>query len=274
MHKWIITAVLALCGTAAAAQTAEAPQWQWEKLGKGIEYSATQTGLFGRTAYITAVRYKMTRHKTRVLHAPGTSADSTSALGQLMGASAAVNGSYFNVKTLEPVTYLMSRMRRISGTTKREYDLRTDGILAIRKRGTMSIYACDTTEYDAICAKAWDAIAAGPVLLKDGKPARESWPKDSFYTKHHPRTLVGFDGKRRAYMIVIDGRFPGEGDGASIDETVQIAQMFGLVDAINLDGGGSCALWTPETGVLSHPYDNHRFDHYGQRVVPNILYIR
>ncbi len=273
MRKWILLAVATVACTMAFAQE-KALLVKWGDLGKGVQYSATGVKMFGRTEYITAVRYNMYRHKTRILHAPGTAADSTSALGQLSGARAAVNASYFNVKTLQPVTYLKTRGKRVASTTAREFNLRTDGVLAINSRGKIAIFPCDTADYDSRCRKYPDAIAAGPVLLQDGKPARETWPNDGFYTKHHPRTLIGVDAKRRVYFIVIDGRFPGQGDGASMDETVHIARLFGLVDAINLDGGGSCALWTPETEVLSHPYDNHRFDNYGQRIVPNILYIK
>jgi exopolysaccharide biosynthesis protein len=50
--------------------------------------------------------------------------------------------------------------------------------------------------------------------------------------------------------------------------------MIGLTDALNLDGGGSSTLWTRSAGVLNHPSDNGRFDHFGQRVVPNIIAIR
>ena len=273
MRKWLLLAATLVWSIAALAQE-KAPDWKWTKLGKGVQYSAVQTELFGRTAYISAVRYKAHRHRTQICDAEREWADSTSALGQKMGAIAALNGSYFNVQELTPVTYLKIRGKRIASTTAREFNLRTDGVIGFKSNGGVRIFACDTLEYDLACMDLWNAIAAGPVLLRDSKPARESWPKNSFYTKHHPRTLMGVDKKNRVYMIVIDGRFPGEGDGASIDETVQVAQMFGLVDAINLDGGGSCALWTPQTGVLSHPYDNHRFDHYGQRIVPNILYIR
>ena len=273
MRKWILTAAVLWIGTAAFAQ-GQAPEWNWQKLGKGVQYSAVQTELFGRTEYITAVRYKMYRHKTRICHSPGKQwADSTSALGELCHALAALNGSYFNMKTLEPTTYLQIRFRPEASTTPKEL-FRVDGVLAVNSRGRVAIFPCDTLQYRYYCADFRDAIAAGPVLLQDGKPAREEWPKGGFFTKHHPRTLMGIDGKNRVYMIVIDGRFPGQGDGASIDETVQIAQMFGLKDAINLDGGGSCALWTPKTGVLSHPYDNKRFDPYGQRVVPNIVIIK
>ena len=273
MRKWILLAGMLIWSIAAAAQSEQTPHWNWKKLGKGVEYSAVQTQLFGRTAYITAVRYKMYRHRTRIIHAERREADSTSALGRQFAAVAAVNGSYFNVKTLEPTTYLRLGGKRIADTSPKEL-FRVDGIFAVDEEGKVAIFPCDTAAYDTACEGYEDAIAAGPVLLQGGKPAKDSWPNTGFFSKHHPRTLMGIDNKYRVYMVVIDGRFPRQGDGASIDETVQIAQMLGLTDAINLDGGGSCALWTPSTGVLSHPYDNHRFDHYGQRIVPNILYIQ
>ena len=71
--------------------------------------------------------------------------------------------------------------------------------------------------------------------------------------------------------MVIDGRFKGAADGASIYETAYICHLFGMTDAINLDGGGSSALWTSTTGVISHPCDNRRFDHEGERTVPNLI---
>lgn len=271
MHKWILSAAALLAGALLQAQT---PQWHWEKAGKGVQYCAQQVELFGRTEFISAVRFKMYRHRTRILHAPGDQADSTSALAQKAGAIAAVNGSYFNMKTLVPTTYLKKRYIGETIPTLPSETYRTDGVLALKGTGFAHIIPCDTTQYAWLDPLFIEAIASGPVLLQDGKPVRSEWPKSGFFTKHHPRTLVGKDKRNRFYFIVIDGRFPGQGDGASIDETVQIAQMFGLQEALNLDGGGSCALWTRKTGVLSHPYDNHRFDHYGQRVVPNILYIR
>lgn len=70
-------------------------------------------------------------------------------------------------------------------------------------------------------------------------------------------------------MAVIDGRAKGQAAGATIAETAYIARLLGLTDALNLDGGGSSALWTAQEGVVSHPSDNRRFDHAGERAVPN-----
>ena len=46
-----------------------------------------------------------------------------------------------------------------------------------------------------------------------------------------------------------------------------------MTQAINLDGGGSTTLWTKKTGVINHPYDNKKFDHEGERTVPNLIVV-
>lgn len=72
---------------------------------------------------------------------------------------------------------------------------------------------------------------------------------------------------------MIDGRFKKQADGASIYETAYICHMLGMTDAINLDGGGSATLWTEKTGVINHPSDNKKFDHEGERVIPNLIVV-
>ena len=93
-----------------------------------------------------------------------------------------------------------------------------------------------------------------------------------------PETMFrGEIGKRpngEVVMAVIDGRAKGQAAGATIAETAYIARLLGLTDALNLDGGGSSALWTAQEGVVSHPSDNRRFDHAGERAVPNGIVAR
>ena len=91
----------------------------------------------------------------------------------------------------------------------------------------------------------------------------------SFYTRRHPRTLIGKRADGTVVMAVIDGRFKGQGDGATIAETAYIARQLGLTEALNLDGGGSSTLWCEEAGVV-----NRRFDHEGERGVPNCIVVR
>ena len=75
-------------------------------------------------------------------------------------------------------------------------------------------------------------------------------------------------------MIVVDGRFPGQAAGMTIGELIYLVRQLGLYSALNLDGGGSSTLWTAQEGILNHPYDNKRFDHEGERGVPNCIVIR
>ncbi len=76
------------------------------------------------------------------------------------------------------------------------------------------------------------------------------------------------------YMVVVDGRFPGQADGMNIPELSTVARLLGLKDALNLDGGGSSTLWTDKTGIINFPYDNRKFDHAGARRVPNIVIVK
>jgi exopolysaccharide biosynthesis protein len=248
--------------------------WGWKETSRGIECCSRQIELSGVMQSISAVRYNSVRHKTRVYCANGTQADSTSALAVRINAKAAVNAGYFNIKTRYPVTYIKQAGKGVVGHTTPEELFRTDGVLAVKRCGKVDIMHCDTTEY-ANLKRYREVFASGPVLLLDGKSAREEWPADGgFYPKRHPRTVFGTDRKGRAYFIVIDGRLAGQGEGTSIAETVTICQMLGLQNAINLDGGGSSLLWEKNNGVLSHPCGNRKYDHCGQRVIPNILYIK
>ena len=68
-------------------------------------------------------------------------------------------------------------------------------------------------------------------------------------------------------------RAAGEAYGMTIPELTSLCLQLGLTDALNLDGGGSSTLWTHKAGVINNPCDNRRFDHAGQRRVPNALII-
>lgn len=248
--------------------------WNWREIGNGAEVGYAQLPLFESVQSISVLRYPMDKFRTGIANDNGEMADSTSALALRYGGIAAINASYFNMRTLYPVTYVKDDGKQEGWTTPAEARSRVDGVVAVRKGREVVVFPSDTLSYNTLSKGYSEAIASGPVLLKDGKEARVAWPHTSFYYKRHPRTAVGTTGDGWAYLIVIDGRFPGEGIGTTIHETAEVCRMFGLKDALNLDGGGSSVLWTVKYGTISNPYDNHRFDHFGQRVVPNIIYIK
>lgn len=95
-------------------------------------------------------------------------------------------------------------------------------------------------------------LNGGPNLLTDGErnitAARDGMVHadnpGQFYGWTHqrnPRTIAGIDGRGRLLLITADGR-QTDSVGLSISEAADLSERLGLVDAINLDGGGSTAM--------------------------------
>ncbi|MCQ2183978.1 MAG: phosphodiester glycosidase family protein [Bacteroidales bacterium] len=246
-------------------------QWDWKPVGDGAFAGHANLKLFGVNQSISVLRYSAARFKTCLANDNGEAADSTAALALRHGGIAAINASYFNMRTLYPTTFTKDDGKQEGWTTPDEL-IRVDGAVALSGK-KVSIIPCDTVSCYSLTKKYKEVLAAGPVLMLDGQEARQSWPNHSFFTWRHPRTFIGTTSDGWVYLVVIDGRFK-EGAGTTIHETAEIARMLGLRDALNLDGGGSSVLWTKEHGTISYPFDNHRYDHFGQRVVPNIIYIK
>ena len=60
----------------------------------------------------------------------------------------------------------------------------------------------------------------------------------------------------------------------TIPELAQFFFELGADSALNLDGGGSTAMWIHNgIGVVNYPSDNLEFDHNGERPVSNALLI-
>ncbi|MDB6031699.1 MAG: hypothetical protein JWM16_2037 [Verrucomicrobiales bacterium] len=76
-----------------------------------------------------------------------------------------------------------------------------------------------------------------------GSWAAANYP-DSFVHSANPRTIFGVSqDKRYLYMMVIDGRQSGYSDGSTDPQSAVWAATFGAWDAINMDGGGSSAMY-------------------------------
>lgn len=74
-----------------------------------------------------------------------------------------------------------------------------------------------------------------------------------FNNERNPRTLAGTDRAGRTVIITCDGRSTTD-LGLTIGEESQVSKALGLVDAVNLDGGGSTAM-TVDGHVITHPSD-------------------
>jgi exopolysaccharide biosynthesis protein len=117
----------------------------------------------------------------------------------------------------------------------------------------------------------------GPLLMRNGR-TRITQRRDGFVhpdepsfsygfvIKRNPRTFAGIDAKGRTVLITVDGR-TADDLGLSIREAAAVARSLGLVDAINLDGGGSTTM-VVHGAVISRPSDTT-----GERPVGDALLI-
>lgn len=264
-------------------------EWSVTELGKGAVAMYARIPMFNSTQSICVVRYPLRRYRTEILHRPEDQAGKPSEIGKEVGARFALNAGYFHVKERIP-SVRFKKDGEILGYTDPTELYRVDALMGFKDkngRKVMIKQAQDTTLYDEVDAKWRSSLASGPLLILDGEivvpllmgdktdraNVRAQYSSAQFYDKRHPRAAFGTDDKGYAYLVVIDGRFKGQADGTSIYETAYVCHLLGMTDAINLDGGGSTTLWTAQTGVINHPYDNRKFDHDGERSVPNLIVV-
>lgn len=115
---------------------------------------------------------------------------------------------------------------------------------------------------------AWNVVTGWPTLLREGASIFEPEEPLGMY-RYHPRTAIGTTtGGTHLVLAVIDGRRAGLPGMTSL-EMVPLLEEFAVADAINLDGGGSSALFIGrEGGVVNRPSDR------SERTVANHLGIR
>jgi exopolysaccharide biosynthesis protein len=90
------------------------------------------------------------------------------------------------------------------------------------------------------------AVGGGPVLLQNGNIMITNNEELKFTGKaiddKHPRTSMGYTADNKLILLVIEGRFPGKAEGATLTQEAQMLKNIGCIEALNLDGGGSSCL--------------------------------
>ena len=94
-----------------------------------------------------------------------------------------------------------------------------------------------TPEY-AKSAGIRDAVSFGPALIVNGKAAKYSGSSGGL----NPRTAIGQREDGAVLLLVIEGRKTSS-MGATMADLIEIMQEYGAVNAANLDGGMSSAMW-------------------------------
>ncbi len=116
------------------------------------------------------------------------------------------------------------------------------------------------------------AVGGGPVLLQNGVLQITNNEELKFAGKaindKHPRTAMGYTADGRLILMVIEGRFPGKAEGATLIQAANLLKEIGCVEALNLDGGGSSCLLINGKQTIT-PSDKE-----GQRSVPAVFMIK
>ena len=91
-----------------------------------------------------------------------------------------------------------------------------------------------------------DAVSFGPTLIVNGKAAKYSGNSGGL----NPRTAIGQRADGAVLLLVIEGR-KTTSMGATMADLIDVMQEYGAVNAANLDGGMSSAMWYNNEELVS-----------------------
>ena len=122
------------------------------------------------------------------------------------------------------------------GGTYNVYGLTNDNVLVV---GSM-------TGQKALDIGVRDAVSFGPALIVNGVAAKYSGAGGGL----NPRTAIGQREDGAILLLVIEGRKTSS-MGATMADLIKVMQDYGAVNAANLDGGMSSAMWLYDDELVS-----------------------
>jgi len=192
----------------------------------------------------------------------------TSAIAANEEVLAAVNGTFFNMQEGYNVHFVKVNDSVVAVTDDKEFGIRATGLFSAEGEAVdISAWGPEREDHKAI--KEEDAIVSGPLLMDDGMEIMLD--SINFNTLRHPRTMIGATGDGHILFIVVDGRQPEYAEGMSLFELRTLARSLGCTDILNLDGGGSTAMYLMgegSNGVVNRPSGKV------ERAVPSIVFVK
>ena len=192
--------------------------------------------------------------------APSEKQRKTSSFGALVAAEAAINADFFSYDTYFPIGLAKGAGTHWSGTGDSSWQaLVAFGLHRAAFSSDTELFAASTPHTDIVSGFA-QIVRAGAAIA--------TYDCSGHFCARHPRSAVGLSEDRRTlYLMVIDGRTTAS-IGVTLAELATQMQSIGAHDAVNLDGGGSTALWVKDLGVVNSPSDG------SERVVSNHLAVQ
>lgn len=284
--KRFVLSIVALCSVCGVfAQNADSLAFASARRSKfkvkNAEAYTFSAEIFSSPQTISVVKFPL--NKFTMIPSQTGDVATTSDHGWANKAYFAINACFWAVKKNVPTTYV--KVNGVTLSTSHRGGLpRVNGLLLMHPDRIEVEPSTDMPEYDGLVEDCANVIACGPVLIDEGKrisytnittsqePSLQR--KIPFYINRHPRSAVGCNAKGEVILVVVDGRSEDNAAGVTIEELTDICSWLGMTEALNLDGGGSSALWSKKHGVLNHPCDNRTFDHDGERRVMSALVVK
>ncbi|WP_291399649.1 phosphodiester glycosidase family protein [Daejeonella sp.] len=254
-------------------------QWTKEKITKGIILKTFwfQNTLFNSNQNVSVLEVNRKGKYVFDLGFDAKKLITTGDFGKQANAIAALNGTFFDIANGGSVDYIKSNgeiinENRLSKNGKRANHQKS---ALLFQEGKLSIAKWDGKADWEKTLVADDIMVSGPLLILN--QSEEKLDTANVFNKtRHPRTAVAITKNNKVLLITVDGRNANSG-GMSLFELSKLMRWLHADDAINLDGGGSTALWINnwgENGIVNYPTDNRKWDHEGQRKVANVLLLK
>lgn len=246
--------------------------WYEDTIAQGLYIGQHQLDdLFGAKQSVTVLSWDGTTSDFALKLVYADSNRLTSVMASDVGAIAAINGSFFDIKNGGGVKYLKSSGNPVHDSKASKYTFWDSGAVAIDQDGFVTLIKApedlDWTVFNE--DELYPGImVSGPWILLEGETV--DIEPVSFNTNRHPRTFACTTDDRQLKLVTVDGRNT-KAQGMSIAELQIFACSIDCVDALNLDGGGSTTMWIRGMGVVNYPSDNGIFDHAGERPCANII---
>ena len=161
-------------------------------------------------------------------------------------ARVAINGSFFGSDTHGAVSN--SGLVASDGVAYSSFDswdglpwpavhISQNNIPTLIQRPSPSHFGYETSPPTAL----YNCISGGEIIISNGINVANhpGYPGDPF--SMHPRTAIGFSANK-VFFVTVDGRQTGVSEGVTTFELADLLIGFGVMNAVNLDGGGSTTL--------------------------------
>ena len=215
---------------------------EWRSVGPGVDYQRITRDAFD----VHVTRIDLRSRKIRVIATTeGERGLTVSDFAAKTNAIVAINGDYFDPQ-VQPIGLSMGACGVWS---KGAVISRKQGLIAVGKRRA-------AIQRNTMNVERWmsGAISGWPMLVEDCQVLDPLPGSDHFTRAPHPRTAVGLSRDNRTmYFVVADGRREGI-PGPTLPELARLLQELGACRAMNLDGGGSSAMWVGKE-IVNVPSD-------------------